>query len=49
MEQIQGALHVSSEEWAAEIPQIQEWFAKFGDTLPATLWTELDGSRPASA
>jgi len=42
-EQIQEALSVSSEEWAAEVPQIQEWFDKFGQTLPATLWTELDG------
>ena len=42
-EQIQEALHVSTEEWAAEVPQIQEWFDKFGDTLPAMLWTELDG------
>ena len=25
-----------------EIPQIQEWFEKFGDELPAVLWTELD-------
>jgi phosphoenolpyruvate carboxykinase (GTP) len=41
-EHIQLALHVSTEEWAAEIPQIEEWFHKFGDTLPATLWTELD-------
>jgi len=41
-EQIQAALHVSTEEWAAEIPQIQAWFDKFGDTLPATLLTELD-------
>jgi phosphoenolpyruvate carboxykinase (GTP) len=41
-EQIQGALKVSPEEWAAELPQIREWFDKFGDTLPATLWTELD-------
>ena len=41
-EQIRAALHVSTEEWAAEIPQIQEWFDKFGDTLPATLLTELD-------
>ena len=24
-------------------PQIQEWFEKFGDQLPAVLWTELDG------
>jgi len=42
-EQIQNTLNVSPEEWAAEIPQIQEWFDKFGDTLPATLLTELDG------
>jgi phosphoenolpyruvate carboxykinase (GTP) len=41
-EQIQAALNVSTEEWAAEVPQIQEWFDKFGDTLPATLLTELD-------
>jgi phosphoenolpyruvate carboxykinase (GTP) len=41
-EQIQAALNVSAEEWATEIPQIQEWFNKFGDTLPATLLTELD-------
>jgi len=42
-EQIKAALHVSTQEWAAEIPQIQEWFEKFGDTLPSTLLTELDG------
>src|SRR5450631_3996527 len=42
-DQIRAALHVSTQEWAAEIPQIQEWFDKFGDTLPATLLTELDG------
>ena len=41
-EQIQAVLHVSTEEWAAEIPQIQEWFDKFGDTLPPPLMTELD-------
>ena len=41
-EQIQAALNVSTDEWAAEVPQIREWFDKFGDTLPATLLTELD-------
>jgi phosphoenolpyruvate carboxykinase (GTP) len=41
-EQIQTALKVSPQEWAAEVPQIQEWFDKFGDTLPASLLTELD-------
>ncbi len=42
-EQVEQALSVSTQEWAAEVPQIKEWFDKFGDTLPATLWTELDG------
>jgi len=37
------ALEVRADEWRAEVPQIQEWFAKFGDTLPTMLWTELDG------
>src|SRR4051812_4245217 len=37
------ALRVDVEEWKAEIPQITEWFEKFGDDLPAVLWTELDG------
>jgi phosphoenolpyruvate carboxykinase (GTP) len=42
-EQIRAVLLVSTQEWAAEIPQIQAWFDKFGDSLPATLMTELDG------
>jgi phosphoenolpyruvate carboxykinase (GTP) len=36
------ALAVDADEWKAEIPQITEWFEKFGDSLPAVLWTELD-------
>ena len=48
-EQIEAALRVDPEEWKAELPQIQEWFEKFGDKLPAVLWTELDGLRRASA
>jgi phosphoenolpyruvate carboxykinase (GTP) len=42
-EQINAALHVSTQEWETEVTQIQAWFHKFGDTLPATLLTELDG------
>jgi phosphoenolpyruvate carboxykinase (GTP) len=37
------ALEVDVEEWKAEIPQIEEWFAKFGDNLPTALQVELDG------
>jgi len=42
-EDLAAALAVDAEEWKAEIPQITEWFEKFGDDLPAVLWTELDG------
>ena len=42
-EDLAVCLNVDVEEWKAEIPQITEWFEKFGDTLPTTLWTELDG------
>jgi phosphoenolpyruvate carboxykinase (GTP) len=41
--EIEAALKVDPEEWKSEIPQITEWFEKFGDKLPAVLWTELDG------
>jgi phosphoenolpyruvate carboxykinase (GTP) len=41
-EALAAALEVDVEEWKAEIPQITEWFEKFGEDLPATLWTELD-------
>ena len=30
----EGRSRVDVEEWKAEIPQINEWFEKFGDTLP---------------
>jgi phosphoenolpyruvate carboxykinase (GTP) len=44
-EALAAALAVDVDEWKAELPQIQEWFEKFGDDLPAVLWTELDGLR----
>ncbi len=37
-----AALRVDPAEWTQEIPQITEWFATFGDRIPATLWAELD-------
>ncbi len=43
IEQLEAALRVDVDEWKAELPQINEWFEQFGDTLPTTLWTELDG------
>ena len=41
-DQVRQALAVDPAEWQREIPQIKEWFEKFGEQLPAVLWTELD-------
>ena len=41
-EQVAKALAVHPEEWRAEIPLIEEWFAKIGGKTPGTLLTELD-------
>jgi phosphoenolpyruvate carboxykinase (GTP) len=41
-EQVEKALAVDTDEWRQEIPQITEWFEKFGDKLPSTMWDELE-------
>ncbi|MET0966293.1 MAG: phosphoenolpyruvate carboxykinase domain-containing protein, partial [Nakamurella sp.] len=41
-DQVEAALAVDPAEWAAEIPLIEEWFAKIGDTVPSSLRDELD-------
>jgi phosphoenolpyruvate carboxykinase (GTP) len=41
-EQVAKALAVDPEEWKAEIPLIEEWFATIGPKTPSTLLTELD-------
>jgi phosphoenolpyruvate carboxykinase (GTP) len=42
-EQLEAALAVDTEEWLAEIPEIEAWFEKIGDALPTQLQVELDG------
>jgi phosphoenolpyruvate carboxykinase (GTP) len=44
-DELEQALAVNPEDWKAEIPQIEEWFAKFGEQMPALLLTELDALR----
>jgi phosphoenolpyruvate carboxykinase (GTP) len=39
---VKEALRVDRDEWAAEVPMVEEWFTKFGERLPAVLWSELD-------
>ena len=38
---IDASLAVDVEEWRAELPLIEEWFAKIGDKLPTSLKDEL--------
>ncbi len=40
---LQEATRFDAAEWADELPGIEEWFAKFGDSLPQALRDELDG------
>jgi phosphoenolpyruvate carboxykinase (GTP) len=37
------AVRVDPAEWAAELASIEEWYAKFGDSLPEALKSELQG------
>jgi phosphoenolpyruvate carboxykinase (GTP) len=39
---IEAALTVDTDEWKAEIPLIEEWFAHIGDTLPTAMRDELE-------
>jgi phosphoenolpyruvate carboxykinase (GTP) len=41
-EDIAAALDVDVEEWKAEIPLIEEWFEKIGDSLPTSMRDELE-------
>lgn len=40
---LQNSISFVAEEWHAEIPMIEEWFAKFGDKLPQAMADELEG------
>ncbi|MDQ0754276.1 phosphoenolpyruvate carboxykinase (GTP) [Arthrobacter sp. B3I4] len=39
---VEDAVRVDREEWDAELASIEEWYAKFGDSLPDALQAELD-------
>ncbi|MDX8034241.1 phosphoenolpyruvate carboxykinase (GTP) [Lentzea sp. BCCO 10_0856] len=41
-EDIRQALNVDDDEWRAELPLIEQWFAAIGDKLPTALQNELD-------
>ncbi|WP_394251325.1 phosphoenolpyruvate carboxykinase (GTP) [Arthrobacter pityocampae] len=40
--EVDAAVHVDREEWDVELASIEEWYARFGDSLPDALQAELD-------
>ncbi|MET9631508.1 phosphoenolpyruvate carboxykinase (GTP) [Lentzea sp. NPDC006480] len=40
-EDIEAALEFNADEWRAEIPLVEEWFAKIGEKVPTTLRDQL--------
>ncbi len=42
-EDVAKACKVDPDEWRAELPLIEEWYAKLGDKVPQQLRAELDG------
>lgn len=40
-EDVEQAVRVDAEEWAAELEGIEQWYQQFGDSLPAELSAEL--------
>ena len=41
--EVEAAVRVDAAEWETELASIEEWFAKFGESLPAALQAELEG------
>ena len=46
---MEDAVRVDREEWDAELASIEEWYAKFGDSLPDALRSELDSLKERMA
>ncbi|WP_081747666.1 phosphoenolpyruvate carboxykinase (GTP) [Arthrobacter sp. Br18] len=40
--EVEAAVHVDSAEWAAELEGIEEWYSRFGDSLPDELTGQLN-------
>ncbi|MFF1386017.1 phosphoenolpyruvate carboxykinase (GTP) [Arthrobacter sp. NPDC058288] len=46
---VEDAVRVDREEWDAELASIEEWYAKFGDSLPEALRSELEALKERMA
>ncbi|MBT8162767.1 MULTISPECIES: phosphoenolpyruvate carboxykinase (GTP) [Arthrobacter] len=41
--EVEAAVRVDAAEWETELASIEEWYAKFGESIPAALLAELEG------
>jgi phosphoenolpyruvate carboxykinase (GTP) len=41
--EVEEAVRFDSDEWNAEVPGLEEWFARFGGSLPKSITAELEG------
>ncbi len=46
---VEDAVRVDREEWDTELASIEEWYAKFGDSLPEALRSELEALKARMA
>ncbi len=44
-EQLEDSITVDAEEWRTELEDIDEWFSRFGDSLPQSIRAELEELR----
>ena len=44
-EQLEDSITVDAAEWKAELEDIDEWFSRFGDSLPQSIRAELEELR----
>ena len=42
-EEVNEAVRFDAEEWRAELPSLEEWFDRFGGSLPESITAQLDG------
>jgi phosphoenolpyruvate carboxykinase (GTP) len=40
---VQEAVRFDADEWRAEVPSLEEWFDRFGGSLPRSITRELEG------
>ena len=43
LDEVQEAVRFDADEWTTEVPSLEDWFARFGGSLPRSITRELEG------